>query len=198
MMRVVFLVDGGYLSAVLKQEGMLSQDGKKVPLALNYELFCKNLTGPDEERVRTYYYTCMPYQSNPPTEEEKERYTRHNRFIYNLKRYNRFEVRLGRLKKIRDEFEQKRVDVLLSVDLVRMSWGKQIDRATIVTADSDFVPAVQAAKEAGVITKLAYSPSLPVNNELVEAFDERIEINTALLDKCKLNKEKRSQPSSAT
>ena len=69
-----------------------------------------------------------------------------------------------------------------------MSWGKQIDRAIIVTADSDFVPAVQAAKEAGVITKLAYSSSLPVNNELLEAFDERIEITKDLLKKCRLDR----------
>ena len=79
------------------------------------------------------------------------------------------------------------MDVLLSVDLVRMSWGKQIDRAVIATADSDFVPAIQAAKEAGVITRLAYSPDLPVNDELLEAFDERLEINMQLLGKCKLH-----------
>jgi uncharacterized LabA/DUF88 family protein len=194
MPRVVVLLDGGYLSALLKQEGTASKDGRIIAFPLNYEDFCNNLVAADEERVRTYYYTCMPYQSNPPTDEEKERYRRHNQFIYNLKRYNRFEVRLGRLKKVKDEFEQKRVDVLLSVDLVRMSWGKQIDRAIIVTADSDFVPAVQAAKEAGVITKLAYSSSLPVNNELLEAFDERIEITKDLLKKCRLDRGAKATP----
>jgi uncharacterized LabA/DUF88 family protein len=76
-----------------------------------------------------------------------------------------------------------------------MSWGRQIDRAIIVTADSDFVPAVQAAKEAGVITKLAYSPDLPVNNELLEAFDERIEITKDLLKQCKLERETKASQS---
>lgn len=186
MVRVVFLLDGGYLSALLKKKGTVNKDGTISPVSLNYEEFCKQLTKPEEERVRTYYYTCMPYQSDPPTQDEKDRYIRASRFIYNVKRYNRFEVRLGRLRKTLNDFEQKRVDVLLSVDLVRMSWGKQIDRAIIVTADSDFVPAVQAAKEAGVITKLGYSPDLPVNNELLEAFDERIEITNDILENSKL------------
>lgn len=195
MPRVVVLLDGGYLSALLREEGTVVSKNLKTPFQLNHEAFCNQLLKPDEERVRTYYYTCMPYQSDPPTDGEKERYRRHSQFIYNLKRYNRFEVRLGRLKRVRDDFEQKRVDVLLSVDLVRMSWGKQIDRAILVTADSDFVPAVQAAKEAGVITKLAYSPDLPVNNELLEAFDERIEITRDMLNQCKLEKETRTSQS---
>ena len=195
MPRAVVLLDGGYLSALLREEGTVVSKNLRTPLPLNHEAFCDHLLKPDEERVRTYYYTCMPYQSDPPTNDEKERYRRHSQFIYNLKRCNRFEVRLGRLKRVRDDFEQKRVDVLLSVDLVRMSWGKQIDRAILVTADSDFVPAVQAAKEAGVITKLAYSPDLPVNNELLEAFDERIEITKDLLNQCKLERETRTSHS---
>ena len=38
-----------------------------------------------------------------------------------------------------------------------MCCDKQIQVAVIVTADGDFVPAVQVAKNAGVITKLCYS-----------------------------------------
>jgi uncharacterized LabA/DUF88 family protein len=112
MPKVVVLLDGGYLSALLKQEGTAVSKNARIPFPLNYEEFCSHLLKPDEERVRTYYYTCMPYQSNPPTDDEKERYRRHSQFIYNLKRYNRFEVRLGRLRKVKDDFEQKRVDVL--------------------------------------------------------------------------------------
>jgi uncharacterized LabA/DUF88 family protein len=186
MVRVVVFLDGGYISAVLKREGKVANAGRIVPLAIDHEKLSAELVSSDEERIRTYYYTCMPYQSDPPTDEEKERYKRHSRFIYNLKRHSRFEVRLGRLRKMNGEFEQKRVDVLLSVDLVRMSWSKQIERAVIATADSDFVPAIHAAKEAGIITRLAYYPSLPVNNELLEAFDERIEITKALLERCRL------------
>ena len=60
--------------------------------------------------------------------------------------------------------------MMLGVDLVRMSWDKQIQRAVIVTADSDFVYAVQAAKDAGVITQLWYSSELLVNQSLLDVF----------------------------
>jgi len=33
-----------------------------------------------------------------------------------------------------------------------MSWDHQITKAVLVTGDSDFVPAIQAAKDAGVLT----------------------------------------------
>ena len=102
----------------------------------------------------------MPYQSNHPTLEEKERYKNSMKFMNAIKRIPHHEVRLGKLKKTRDGFEQKRVDVLLSVDLVRMSWGKQIDTAIFIAGDSDFVPAVQAAKDAGVVVILYYAVCL--------------------------------------
>ncbi|MGB4681268.1 MAG: hypothetical protein WBH65_01910 [Dethiobacteria bacterium] len=34
------------------------------------------------ELLRTYYYHCLPYKSNPPTEEESERYTHINSKTY--------------------------------------------------------------------------------------------------------------------
>jgi len=62
----------------------------------------------------------------------------------------RFEIRLGKFQQIGlDPPKQKRIDVLLSVDLVRMSWDHQIDSAIIISGDSDFVPAIKAAKDAG-------------------------------------------------
>jgi uncharacterized LabA/DUF88 family protein len=126
----------------------------------------------------------MPYQSSPPTKEESERYAAMNRFVYSLKKLPRFEVRLGKLERRGTEFVQKRVDVLLSVDLVRMSWGRQIDRAILVTGDSDFVPAVQAAKDAGVLVQLYYFPGF-VHDELLQACDDRIEITKELIDSVK-------------
>ena len=126
----------------------------------------------------------MPYQSSPPTEEERERYAAVDRFIYSLKKIPRFEVRLGKLGRHGTEFVQKRVDALLSVDLVRMSWGDQIDRAILITGDSDFVPAVQAAKDAGVLVQLYYAPGC-VHDELLQVCDDRFEITKELIDSVK-------------
>ena len=176
MDKAAVFIDGGYLANVLKQ---LFGEAKIDFGALSNKL-CAGV-----ERLRTYFYHCMPYQSSPPTKEESERYAAADRFIYRLKKLPRFEVRLGKLSHHGTEFVQKRIDVLLSVDLVRMSWGRQIDRAILITGDSDFVPAVQAAKDAGVLVQLYYAPGF-VHDEPLQACDDRFEITKELIDSVKL------------
>jgi uncharacterized LabA/DUF88 family protein len=122
----------------------------------------------------------MPYQSNPPTDEEKARYGNADRFLYNIRKLPRFEVKLGKLSYRNGEFQQKRIDTLMSVDLVRMSWDKQIQRAFLVAGDSDFVPAVVAAKEAGVLVKVYYEKGA-IHNELYDACDDREELTKSKL-----------------
>jgi len=82
-----------------------------------------------------------PYQSNPPTQQEKQMKSDFDKFISRLKLYPRFEIRLGRLQRSYDphkKFEQKGVDVLLSIDLTDLSATGKVDKAIIVSADSDF------------------------------------------------------------
>jgi uncharacterized LabA/DUF88 family protein len=73
-------------------------------------------------------------------------------------------------------------DILLAVELVRLSWSGQIGYAVIVTGDSDFVPAIEAAKDAGVITRLYYSRRA-VHDELLSAVDERFEMDDTFFDR---------------
>jgi len=81
---------------------------------------------------------------------------------------------------------QKRVDILLAVELVRLSWSKGIGTAILVTGDSDFVPAVEAAKDAGVLIQLWYSRSA-IHNELLDAVDEYFPITQELIDSVTLH-----------
>lgn len=181
MDRCAIFIDGGYLTAILRQKGNLKINFKKLSERLSVNMI----------HLRTYYYTSMPFQSNPPTVDEKQRYSRANRFVNHLKKIPRFEVKLGRLQKTSDEgqdqYTQKGVDMMLGVDLVKMSWDKQIQRAVIMTGDSDFVYAVQAAKDAGVITQLCYSNKLPVNQSLLDVFDENMLFTQDIIDACRYN-----------
>lgn len=174
MKRAVVFIDNGYFSKILKNHF-------KEP-DVDYELFSDNICG-DSERLRTYVYDCMPYQSNPPTENERKRTAKMNKFISCLRKLNRVEVRLGKLQKIyvdgKFTFKQKMVDVLLSVDLVRLSWSKQIQDAILVAGDRDYVPAVKAAKDAGVLVKLYYKK--PIHDELLDTVDEHYEITESLI-----------------
>jgi len=159
-------------------------------LALS-EMLCKERDD-DDDRLRTYYYYCMPFQGTPPSPEESFRYGRADKFVKTLTKLPRFEVRLGRFQKIQNGpsddavYVQKGIDVMLAVDLVKMSWSKQIGRAIMLAADSDFIYAVQIAKDAGVSTRLCYSDRHPVSDLMLDVFDERLIITDDLLKHCLL------------
>ncbi len=148
---------------------------------INFELFSDLLCG-NKERFRTYVYDCAPYEGSPPTEEEQRRKANHERFVNSLTRLNRFEVRLGKtaFNLHTGEFYQKRVEVLLTVDLMRMAWSRQINTAILVTGNSDFVPAIESAKGAGVLVTLFYKDCEDLNgrattksmDELLSACDD--------------------------
>ncbi|MFB3766090.1 MAG: NYN domain-containing protein [Methanotrichaceae archaeon] len=169
--RAAVFIDGAYLTKILD----IDFDKPKIDLAKFSDMLCG-----DYERLRTYYYNCMPYQSCPPTEEERKRFAAMDKFVYTLKKLPRFEVKLGRLGCVGGEFVQKRVDIALAVDLVRLSCERAISKAVIVTGDSDFVPAIEAAKDAGVLTVLYYSPS-SIHDELLSAVDESFVIGWDLI-----------------
>jgi len=176
MARCAVLIEGGYLDKIMSEEF--------ASFHVDIGKLGDELAG-STERLRTYYYHCMPFQSNTPTPEEKSRFASMDRFIFNLKKLPRFQFRQGKLQKIGGEFKQKRVDILMAVDLVRMSSSHQIEKAVLVTGDSDLVPAIEAARDAGVVVVLYYSEKAR-HNELLQACDERYEITRDLVEKTKL------------
>ena len=102
----------------------------------------------------------------------------------------RFKVRLGKLEYRGNNpdgsprFEQKRVDILLSLDLVQHAIKGHIGRAALLAGDSDFIPAVSAAQSEGVVISLFHGES--VHTELLQEVDERLRIDQALIDSIRL------------
>ena len=175
--RYAVFIDGAYLAKVLKLFGEPRIDFLKLS-----ESFRGN-----DERLRTYCYYCAPFQSAVPTREEQERKSRFDRFAAALDSLPRFQVRLGRLARRTDadgglRFEQKMVDVLLTVDLVRLSSQNHIQRAVIVAGDSDFVPAIEAARDSGVVVQLCHGRRPSPHDQLVRACDEWLVIDHELLN----------------
>ncbi|MBI4229989.1 MAG: NYN domain-containing protein [Planctomycetes bacterium] len=180
MSRTAVFIDGAYLDHILRDDC--------AGFRLDYAHFSDRLAE-GKETLRTYYYNCLPYQSNPPTAEERERFGKAQRFTQRLSRLPRYEVRLGALqyKGVEREsgrkiFVQKRVDILLGVDLVLLAAKHQIIDAALVAGDSDFLPAVKAAKDEGVSVRLYHGRTSPPHNELWEAADERTLITLAFLE----------------
>jgi len=184
--RAVVLVDNGYLSAILRDEFEMA----RVDYLKLSEIVCLGY-----HRLRTYVYDCLPYQSNPPTHEQQELYAGKIRFFNALSKLPSFEVRFGKQRPRPGGFIQKGVDVLLSVDMVRLSSKSQIQKAFLIAGDGDYVPAVKAAKDEGVSIKLYHSGAFQTtdghtmpkySNELWQICDERETIGNALIDQCKL------------
>ena len=174
--RVAIFIDGAYLDSVLRDEFGNARVG--------YQSLSEKLAG-DSDILRTYYYHCPAYQSRPPTTEESQRYSAQRRFFDMLERLPRYTVRLGRLA-LRDgrsgqpRFEQKRVDILLGVDLVQLAAKQNIQEAILVAGDSDFIPAVTAAKQEGVLVKLFHGAR--PHDDLWKEVDERVRFDQALID----------------
>lgn len=139
--------------------------------------------------LRAYYYDCPPYQDNPPTMDQRSRYQERRKFFTALERLPRFEVRLGRLERRQGpdgsyRFEQKRVDILLGVDLVQLAAKGRIDQAILITGDSDFIPAITVAKSEGVLVRLFHGANC--HTELWQEVDERVRFDQTLIDSVRL------------
>ncbi len=165
-------VDGGFLEKVFARLGE-----PKIDYLQLYSWVSRQVMIP---RLRTYYYHCLPYQGNPPSQEEKERFSKKQRFFNKISSLPRSEVRLGSLayrgntKEETPIFEQKKVDVLMALDIARSAFEQKITHIALISSDSDFVPAIQMAKDKGIIAYLFYSPEIKPHHDLVEACDEVI------------------------
>ena len=58
-------LDGGYLDKVLRFVHPTAR--------IDFQKLVRLMADPDE-LLRAYYYHCLPYQSNPPTDEERARF----------------------------------------------------------------------------------------------------------------------------
>jgi uncharacterized LabA/DUF88 family protein len=105
-------------------------------------------------------------------------------FIDNLKRLPRFEIKLGKLQLIGNQFRQKMVDVLMSIDIIKKSTGRTIKQIIIIAGDADFVPAIKTAKDNDILVHLFYHPS-SIHNELLDEIDELHLISREIIDNCK-------------
>lgn len=175
MSRTAAFIDGAYLEFLLREEFGAPR--------IDFELLVKRVSG-NRELLRAYYYDCLPFQSEPPSAEERLRFSRRQAFHAALTRIPRFQVRLGKLARRHDDgrlrYEQKRVDILLAVDLVQLVAKRQTTDAALIAGDSDFLPAIEAAKSEGVAIHLFHGRA--PHDDLRICCDERTRIDRALIE----------------
>lgn len=192
MARLAIFMDGGYIDALAEVEFGVRVDYKRLSDAIVDGVASK--TPEPVDLLRTYYYHCLPYQSSPPTSDERARFSRMRSFLNALRRLERFTIREGRLafrgmdSLGRPIFQQKRTDLLLGLDFALLSAKKQITHAAIVTGDSDLLPAMVVAQQEGIAAWLVHGPRVNSKGdstyaeELWEAADERMELTLGLMN----------------
>ena len=165
MASTVIFVDGEHVRKIFGKANLRVNIPKVVKKILELSKIDEN------DLLRVYFYTSPPYQSSYPTVDEKERYIAFQRFEAFLKKQDNFEIKLGRTEKRGNDFEQKMVDVLLSIDLVELSAKGNIATAILVAGDSDFIPAVAAAKESGATVSIWYGEENSIHDDLFSLAD---------------------------
>jgi len=165
--KAAVIVDGGYWRKLLENLCI-----SKVDLVALTDHLCK-----PAYRVRTLFFDGK-VQDNQS-------------FHDSLRVMDRFEVTLGDV--VPREFHcphcnerftvdtQKRVDVALAVEMVHLATSNHVDSIVLVAGDRDFLPAITAAKHAGVIIRLVHGPQSTVSDLLYQTVDERVEITKKYL-----------------
>lgn len=193
MPRLAIFIDGGYLDKIAELEFGMFVDFSKINEEIR-SIIAR--TAPDIEVLRSFYYHCLPYQSNPPTPIEAQRFSKKQAFFKSLSRLPRFEVRTGRLvfkgldANAEPIFQQKRVDLLLGLDLALLSGKRQVSHLVILAGDSDLLPAFKVAKDEGLLVWLFHGPrhsridsTCTYAQELWDEADERFEIDLAFMQR---------------
>jgi len=194
--RLAIFIDGGYYNALAEEHYHVRIEFPKFVERIKDIVAAQ--TPEPLDILRTFYYDCLPYQSKNPTSDEGQRYGKKLGFLNYLESLPRVEVRKGRLayrgtktggEKI---FQQKKVDLLLGLDVAQQSLKGHITHVALVAGDGDYCPAVEFAKSQSVCVWLFHGPNASPTTkkgtyamDLWSSCDERTEIDQEFIDKTK-------------
>jgi len=182
--RVMIFIDGGYLRKLFND--LLGDDNIDFLKLRSYLLDLYNRTPINPSRanlIRVYYYDGIC------TDEKDEEYNKHKEYFNSLKpRYFFLTVRLGEAVRTSEGiFRQKGVDILMSVDALTMAYRNHYDTGLFLLGDRDFIPLIDAVKNAGKKTYL-FSYIDKVSKELIQTFDFRFGFNKRIMEQWHIKK----------
>lgn len=188
MARLAVFVDGGYV------EGLRKRQFRRLRLRPDIQLLAEHVrevvaeaTPEPLDLFRTYYYTCPPYQHDPPAADDRNRTAGYRRFVDALTQLPRFQVREGHLRldgfgeDARPLFTQKQVDLLLGLDAAEIAGSQIVTHIALIAGDGDFVPVMEVLKREGVSVWLFHGPRATYAHDLWLAADERHEMDEAFM-----------------
>lgn len=144
MQRVIALIDGFNL-----YYGVRASQGHQ-HLWLDLDAVARRLLLPGQSLERVYYFTAR-VRNDPEAEQRQADYlaalgTRPSILVIEG-RFQKKSRRCDICGDVRPDYEEKESDVNLAVTLVKLAATGACDVALVVSADSDLVPGVKAARE---------------------------------------------------
>jgi len=138
--------------------------------------FCSFLERNEGEKLfRIFFYTAKPYEKDLSqhfgdldlSEEEKRKILDRsekvsatiNRFLYELGKQNYIALRLGTLsfegwdltkETPKPKFKQKKVDMLIGLDIAHLAYKRLVQRIILFSYDTDLQPALKVARIEGL------------------------------------------------
>ena len=155
-------IDGGCLRETLK----------------NYseKFFDSNIIEFDYQKLGREFSKVFFYDSLPVKKENEKESEYNNRiqpnidFFTKLSLLDGFHVYEGTARRRRKKIEQKKVDIMIAVDMLNHSFRRNMSQATLLTADLDFKPLIDALVDNGMYINLWY-PINKTNIELIQSAD---------------------------
>lgn len=179
MASLALFIDGAY-AAKLAERHRVWVDYEKLSARVTRDVGAAE--GGTLIRLRTYFYDALPYQGNPPSPEDADRFGKRRRFFDALEKLPKFKVRKGRTVR-RDAphgshtYHQKGVDLMIGLDIAQLSLKHMITHAAILSGDSDLLPAISLAQEEGIVVWHLHGPSDTYADVLWNAADNRLALD---------------------
>lgn len=128
---------------------------------------------------KVFYYDALPSKHGGETDDQfMARLDKAKSFHDKLADLDRFHVYEGdtrRSPSLRKQ-QQKKVDIMIAVDMLTHSFRRNMERATLLASDVDFKPLLDALVSEGMFVTLWYPPKR-TNADLIKSADRREQLD---------------------
>lgn len=163
-------IDGGCLRAVLDRMSDMYTGG--AALDLDYGRLTNTYS-------KVFYYDALPERKSGEDDPAYHARIAPRRHLFDrLSSLDRFHVYEGDVRRSssRRGPEQKKIDVMIAVDMLTHSFRRNMHEATLLTGDLDFKPLIDALVHEGMFVTLWY-PRGETAKELIAAADRSRTLN---------------------
>lgn len=162
-MKAIIIVDGGYLTQIVKNDYDLKHSNLPHSIFNIFENYRSLVKDTDLHLLRIRYHDSPAFLSNNPSSEEQKKYDEKEMiFSRHINSYQRIDLIKGRCQKLSEDghysYKQKGVDVNMAIDIVQYS--AMVDTIIVVSSDSDLIPAFELAKTKGAEIVLVTSDNI--------------------------------------